>query len=866
MSVAVAGFRWPFGPPPPGPDVEASDDGKTFRKIVTVPRSTAEQNTVAFAPVRARVFKVTFPVAPRIELNIDDFFPAAPPPKTHEIAELVLHAGARVNRFEEKAGFVPLAGLSGFPTPTVSADDAVRKSDVIDLTGKMTPDGRLSWTPPAGKWVVLRLGYSLIGKTNHPASPEGTGLEVDKLNGEHVRNYMKAYLDQYASAVGPLMGKRGLRFLISDSWEAGAQNWSENLIAEFTKRRGYAPQPWLPALTGRVVESAEATDRFLWDFRRTLADMLVEHHYDQITAILKERGMGHYGESHESGRAFIGDGMEVKRTNDVPMSAMWTQRPGVNEDQPGSNADIRESASVAHIYGQNLVAAESLTAGQAAWAWSPETLKPTADKELAMGLNRFVLHTSVHQPLMDKKPGLSLGPFGQWFTRNETWGELAKPWVQYLARSSFMLQQGRFVADIAYFYGEDTNVTALFQEKAPPIPEGYNFDYVNADALVNQFSVSGGRLGTRSGMQYRVLALDPNSKSMSLPVLRKIGELVNAGAVVVGSKPEGSPSLSDNDAEFRSIANTLWGTGNGAGEHRHGAGTIHGDAAIEAVLSRLQVAPDFGYTKPKADTGLLFVHRALPNADLYFVNNRRDRDEDVEATFRVSGREAEIWHADTGVREPAAYRIAGDRTTVPLHFDPWDSIFVVFRKPATATSRTIAASADRGVAAIDGPWTVRFQPNRGAPETITLASLQSWSDHADAGVKYFSGTATYARTIDVPAGLFTQGARLWLDLGDVKNLAEVSVNGTPLGLVWKRPFRLDATSALKAGANTLEIKVTNLWVNRMIGDRQPNASTKYTFTSPEFYKANSPLLPSGLLGPVRVVQVVPAGAGASASR
>lgn len=866
VSLAVAGFRWPFGPPPPGSDVEASDDGKTFRKVVTVPRSTAEQNTVAFAPVRARFFKVSFPVAPRINLNIDDFFPPAPVPKTHEIAELVLHTGARVNRFEEKAAFVPLDGLSSFPTPTVAADDALRKSDVVTLTGKMSADGRLTWTPPPGKWIVLRMGYSLIGKNNHPASPEGTGLEVDKLSAEHVRDYMKAYLDQYASAVGPLMGKRGLRFLISDSWEAGAQNWTENLIAEFTKRRGYDPGPWLPALTGRVLESAEATDRFLWDFRRTLADMLVEHHYDQITAILKERGMGHYGESHESGRAFIGDGMEVKRTNDVPMSAMWTQRPGVNEDQPGSNADIRESASVAHIYGQNLVAAESLTAGQAAWAWSPETLKPTADKELAMGLNRFVLHTSVHQPLMDKAPGLSLGPFGQWFTRNETWAEIAKPWVQYLARSSYMLQQGRFVADIAYFYGEDTNVTALFQEKAPPVPEGYNFDYVNADALVNQFSVSGGRLATRSGMQYRILALDPHSRFMSLPVLRKIRELVNAGAVVVGAKPTGSPSLSDDDAEFRHLADELWGTGTGGGDHRVGSGTVHADAKIESVLSQLQAPPDFSYTKPKANTQLLFVHRTLPDADFYFVNNRSDSTEDIEATFRVSGREAEIWHADTGAREPAAYRIAGDRTTVPLHLDPWDAVFVVFRKAAAAPSRTIAVSTDRGVATVPGSWTVRFQPNRGAPETMTLSSLQSWSDHSDAGVKYFSGTAVYTRTVDVPAALLSQGARLWIDLGDVKNLAEVAVNGTPLGIVWKRPFRLDATSALKAGANALEVKVTNLWVNRMIGDRQPNATTKYTFTAPVFYKANSPLLPSGLIGPVRIVQVVPAGTGASASR
>jgi hypothetical protein len=866
VSLALAGFVFPFGPPPPGPDLEASDDGQSFRKIVNIPRSTAKQNTVSFAPVRARFFRVTFLTLPPGPSGLGDIdIPLPPPPKEHEIAELVLHTGARVNRFEEKAAFVPLAGLSDLPTPEVTAGDALAKGDIVDLTSKMRPDGALDWTPPPGEWVVLRMGYSLLGITNHPASPEGTGLEVDKLNPEHVRSYMTAYLDQYSSAVGPLMGSRGLRFLISDSWEAGAQNWTDDMIAEFTKRRGYDPRPWLPALTGRVAENAAASDRFLWDFRRTLSDMLAEYHYDQITAILKARGMGHYGESHESGRAFIGDGMEVKRTNDVPMSAMWTQRPGVNEDQPGSNADIRESASVAHIYGQNLVAAESLTAGSAPWAWSPATLKPTADKELAMGLNRFVLHTSVHQPLVDKGPGLSLGPFGQWFTRNETWAEQATPWIQYLARSSFLLQQGRFVADIAYFYGEDTNVTALFQQKAPPIPDGYNFDYVNADALMHRFSVSGGRLATASGMQYRVLALDPHSRSMSLPVLRKISDLVNAGAVVVGQKPIASPSLSDNDAEFRRVVDELWG-GSGAGEHRHGAGTVYGDAAIEAVLSRLQVPPDFAYTKPKADTTALFVHRTLPDGDLYFVNNRQDRDEDLEATFRVSGREAEIWHADTGMRQPAPYRIASDRTTVPLHLDPWGAVFVVFRKPAAAPSRTIPAPVERSIATIAGPWTVRFQTERGAPDTITLDTLKSWSENADPGVKYFSGSATYSKTVDAPAGWFVAGARLWIDLGEVKELAEVSVNGMALGIVWKRPFRVDATGALKAGANVLEVKVANLWVNRMIGDRQPNAPKQYTFTRPVFYKADSPLLPSGLLGSVRVVQMVADGIGSASSR
>jgi hypothetical protein len=622
------------------------------------------------------------------------------------------------------------------------------------------------------------------------------------------------------------------------------------MIEEFTKRRAYDPRPWLPVLTGRVVESAEASDRFLWDFRRALSDMLAEYHYDQITALLKARGMGHYGESHEGGRAFVGDGMEAKRTNDVPMSAMWTQRPGVNAEQHRHDADIRESASVAHLHGRTFVAAESLTAGSDPWAWAPATLKPTADKELAMGLNRFVIHTSVHQPLLDKGPGLSLGPFGQWFTRNETWAEPAKAWLTYLSRSSFLLQQGRFVADVLYYYGEDSNLTALFGQQAPPVPAGYNFDYVNADALVHLLSVADGQLAAPSGMRYRVLALDPNSRHMSLPVLRKIRDLVGAGAVVAGPKPLTTPSLSDDESEFRRLAGELWGSGAGAGKGKVTADSL-GD-----VLKRLGVPPDFEHTKPRTDTRLLAVHRALADGDLYFVNNRSDRDEDVEATFRVSGKQAELWHADTGVREPASFRIANGRTTVPLRLEPWGSVFVVFRRPAQSPDRQLPASAETPLATVEGAWEVRFQPGRGAPDRITLDRLVSWSTSADAGVKYFSGTATYAKALEAAPGWFVPGARQWLDLGDVQSLAEVSVNGTALGVVWKRPFRVDVTGALKPGANAVEVKVTNLWVNRMVGDRQPGAQVQYTFTRPAFYKADSPLLPSGLLGPVRVLQVV----------
>ena len=401
-----------------------------------------------------------------------------------------------------------------------------------------------------------------MGITNHPASPEATGLEVDKLDPAAVKRYFTTYLDQYKNATGGLMGKKGLQYMVTDSWEAGAQNWTGNLPSEFQKRRGYSMIPWMPVLSGHVVKSSEASEQFLFDFRKTLSDLVAEYHYDALTKILADRGMKRYTESHENGRALIADGMEVKRTAAIPMSAIWTPNAFINQnDLTYHTADIRESASVAHIYGQNIVAAESLTAlglPSSAWSYSPETLKPTADLALAHGLNRFVIHTSVHQPVDDKIPGLGLGPFGQWFTRHETWADHAKVWTDYLSRSSYLLQHGKFVADIVYYYGEDNNITGLFGKVMPSIPEGYNFDFINADALMNLLAFKDGKLVTPSGMSYQVLVLDNNAKKMSLPVLTKIRALVKAGAVLVGPKPDATPSLSDDQNEFAKLVNEIW--------------------------------------------------------------------------------------------------------------------------------------------------------------------------------------------------------------------------------------------------------------------------------------------------------------------
>ena len=851
------------GVSPPEKTLEASDDGQDWREVAKLAGPVAPEHTVSLPAVTAKYFRVTFkrtppPPLPPWASGIDASslgFKLPPKPTEYRIAELVLHPEPRVNHWEEKAAFVPVPDLYEFATPHVDADQAIAKSDVIDLTSKMTPDGKLDWMPPPGKWVVLRFGYSLLGITNHPATPEATGLEVDKLNRKYVRNYFEKYLDTYKNTVGAdEMGKKGIRYVVNDSWEAGSQNWTDNMIAQFKMRRGYDPRPWMPVLTGQVVESAEASDRFLWDFRKTIADLIADEHYGELETVLHEHGMGHYGESHESGRAFVADGMEVKKFNEVPMSAMWTQTPGVNNIQYGYNADDRESASVAHIYGQNIAAAESMTAAAAPWAWAPDTLKPTADQEFLNGINRFCIHESAHQPLVGPRtaPGMTLGPFGQWFNRNETWAEQAGAWTAYLARTSFLLQQGKFAADVIYFYGEDSNLTALFANSAPDVPSGYNFDYINADGLIHELSVKDGRIVTRSGMSYRLLALDKYSRHMSLPVLRAIHALVEQGAVAAGEEPIGTPSLADDAAEFRKLNDDLFGAGTGV--RTVGKGKVYAGQNAEAALKEMNVAPDFDYGKLSNGQQILFAHRKLADGDLYFLDNRGNSSSTIDASFRITGKAPELWYSETGKISPASFSIEDGRTTVPLRFEPWGTVFVVFRRPAKESSRMLAKVTETQLATVDGPWKLSFEAGRGAPESITLDKLTPWNESSDNGVKYFSGIGTYTNTLQAPPSWFKKGATLWLDLGDVKNLAVVTVNGKDLGTVWHAPYRVDATSALKPGANEITIKVVNAWVNRLIGDQQPDATTKYTFATLKPYKADSPLLPSGLMGPVVIVQ------------
>lgn len=817
--------------------LKVSDDGVNFKEIAKVSGSTVPQNTVSFTATTAKFWRIAYKTLPPAFNPFTAMLgmPPATKPEGVNVAEFVLHNTDRIDQFEDKAGFSPWKEDT---KPFLASNtEGPQIEEIIDLTAKMTADGTLNWQVPEGNWQIIRFGYSLTGRQNHPASPEATGLEVDKLDKEAVRKYINTYLDMYKDATGGLMGNKGLTHIILDSYEAGHSTWTAKFSEEFKKKRGYDMWPYLPVLTGRIVKNAAKSEQFLWDFRKTIGELIAENHYDVIGEELHKRGLKRYTESHENKRIYLADGMDVKRNADIPMSAMWTpgSLAGSADEEVRSEGDIRESASVANIYGQNIVAAESMTSVGRPFQEYPERLKRTADLELASGLNRFVIHTSVHQPLDDKQPGFSLGPFGQYFTRHETWAEQSKAWMDYLGRSCHLLQQGKNVADILYFYGENTNITWLTREKLPAIPSGYEFDFVNSTALIEAISVKNGQLMAKSGNIYNLLVLDETAKFMTLPVLKRLADLVKAGAKVAGTKPEKSPSLSDNPTEFQTLVNEIWGKGNPDARQRF---------FYVNILRGANIFEDVIISKTKSK--ILYRHRQTADQDIYWLDNRSADASDAEISFRVTGKTPELWHPQTGKTERVSYQIKDGRTIIPLHFESWEAYFIVFKENTTVLTYEKPLLKTQTVATIGGNWQVDF-PKIGIKN---FEKLTSWSENTEGSIKYFSGTATYQNTFKI--NKLDKKASYEIDLGDVKNIAEVIVNGKNMGIAWKKPFKLNITEGVKTGDNVLEIKVTNLWVNRLIGDAQPDVKAKTTFTTMPFYRADAPLLPSGLMGPVVV--------------
>ena len=639
-----------FGDGTPATQLESSDDGKTFSHVCYVRGGNVAQVTMSVPATTAKYFRI------RVDNPLTaggGFFgmggASSTPPAGTMIAELELYPYSRVHRFEDKAAFSSASNLTAVPTPTAQNEVFPSVEDVVDVTANYI-NGKLSWNAPEGNWKIIRYGWSLTGKQNHPAPLEATGLEVDKLDPEAWTRYFHTYLDMYKDASDGLMGQRGVQYVLTDSYEAECETWTPAMFNEFKTRRGYDLKKWLPVLSGEIIGSTQQSDAFLFDWRTTIGELIADN-YTLLSKIAKEDyGMlGRYTESHEGGRAYVGDGMDLKATAEVPMSAMWVTAPWVpigpdgQPDMSVYDADDKESASVAHIYGQNIAAAESMTApggGGKSYSYHPGNLKYVADRELSNGINRFVIHESAHQPDDVHVPGMSLGGIGQWFNRHDSWAPMADIWADYMSRSCFMLQAGKNVADILYYYGEDANITSLFQ-RSPSIPIGYQWDYLNPDGLLHHISYDKGQLVSTGGTAYKVLWMDRNMEVMSMPVLKKIASLVQAGAWIGGVRPSRPASLNDDVTEFAALVADIWDSGRN---------NVVETKELADLLKAAGISEDVNIP-----VGFKFLHRTLPGIEIYWVNKPAKDYQTTTLSFRVNGMKPMLWHPDNGLQEEVSY-------------------------------------------------------------------------------------------------------------------------------------------------------------------------------------------------------------------
>lgn len=989
--------------------------------------------------------------------------------------------GPRIDRIQAKAGY-EVAAVGESAGTNLPPEQVIRRDRIVDLTAGMDAGGRLTWGVPEGRWTILRLGHTSTGVENAPAPACGRGLECDKLSaagiGASFGGMMARLVDDVRSA-----GPRALVATHIDSWENGAQNWTRRMREEFRVRRGYDLGPFLPVLTGRVIDSAEIAERFLWDLRRTISELVVEEYAGGMRRLAHARGLRFTVEAY-GGPC---DCLPYAGQSDEPMGEFWSPS--------GAMETCRGMASAGHVYGKPIIGAEAFTAGDGErWLEHPAAIKALGDRAVCEGINRLVFHRYALQPWAEaRRPGMTMGPWGQHYERTQTWWAWTPAWHTYLARCQFLLRQGHYVADVCFLQAEQPP-----QGFGNHRLRGYAWDECPAEVVLERMSVRDGRIVLPDGMSYRVLVL-PDTRRMTPALLGRILALVEAGATVIGPRPDRSPSLSgypECDAEVRRLGAMLWGDcdGDRVREHLFGRGRVVWGRTPEQVLEQAKVLPDF-----VGPPSFRYLHRAVDDTQIYFVAQGEPYGWTATGSFRVSGRTPELWWPDTGRIETAPlFHEENGVTHVVLPMEPAGSVFVVFRKPVRGdaagvalhrdgktvlaarpepppaivvrqarygvlddrprtrevtsviqrrvdagetviVARSLAADGDpapgvvktlrveyaiegkahvveardpdaihltsdalsvrvesarygvledpsrtrdvrekvqrivdagetrftvarlaqgddpaflvvktleldywkdgerrhatgkdpdtillappvqppgpiawvrrnasgglvlegledgdyqvtlgsgraRAVTlrapvttqALEGPWTVRFEGGSGAPRDVTVASLLNWAEHPDPAVKYYSGAATYTRRFELPRGMRGGGRRLELDLGEVAIMAQVRLNGRDLGTLWKPPFVVDITGAARRGGNALEVRVVNLWVNRMIGDEQlpedsdrnpdgtlkrwpewllegrPSPTGRQTFTTWRLWKKDAPLQPSGLLGPVRL--------------
>ena len=717
--------------------------------------------------------------------------------------------------------------------PAIPGEEDTELADVRDVSDHMSADGRFTWPAPPGAWEILRIGYTASGATVSTSSQSWQGLAIDYLDHAALEQYWSANIAPLLEAARPY---HSLKYLVTDSWEAGGLNWTARFRDEFRQSRGYDLLPYLPIVAGRIVSSRDSSNRFLNDFRRTVADLITREHYQAFATLAARYGLGIHPESGGPHGAPI-DGLQALSTSAFPQTEYWAPSP-IHRPRDEERFFVKEASSAAHIYGKTIAAAEGMTSIGPQWEESPASLEPAFDQAITEGMNRLVWHTFTSSPKSMGLPGQEYFA-GTHLNPNVTWWRDAGAFIAYLNRVQFLMQQGQPVSDVLYYYGDHApNFVQLKSADPAHVLPGYDYDVTNEDALVNHISARA----------YRLIVL-PDLPSMSPAAIRAVRRLVQDGATVLGRKPGHATGLQGDD-EVQRIASELWGDcgQSGVSQHGFGRGFVYCGIPARDLLARLSVLPDF------EGAGLDYVHRQLGHTHIYFIRNTRPDAIDEDVILRAEPHLApELWHAETGTIEPVAvYNATADhRTKLTLHFEAYGNAVIVFRNLVVPRAIRIAGDPrpEEMQEPINGPWTVEFTPGWGAPAGISLDGLQSWTESPDLGIRYYSGTAKYTTKLQLKE---TPNASkcVELDLGEVREIAHVWLNGSDLGVLWKKPFRVPLGDAAHVGSNDLAVEVTNLWPNRLIGDQHLPPEKRLTHTNITKFTAGSPLLPSGLLGPV----------------
>lgn len=922
--------------------LQISDDGREFRDVRPF-AAKAPGSTFSFDKVAARFYRFSITKAFSYQ-------------ETLAVLNAPLFEARRLEGLHQKASFGRGEAGTRDKDENFRPEGIIKRAQIIDLTTKLDKTGRLTWNAPVGDWLLLRFGHTATGTLVGGSVATQAGLECDKLSKTAVSTHYNTLFGELKKELRQVP-QRAVSAVELGSWPKESQNWTPLMREEFTRRRGYDPLLLLPVLTARPVDSAEVSERFLWDLRQTIAELAAENSGAHFAALCQNDGVRFwampFGDMTLDEPLFLGN-------IDVPMGSFTLSLTGPGRGG-GMAADrsIKLAASVAATTGKSLVAVRGGWSRPQAGAWRmhPYLMKPFVDQAFCEGMTQLNFHAVTHQPWPELKPGLTYAGWGAFLGPGDTWWEKSLPWHEYVARCQQMLRQGRAVADLCYVLPEGTSNGAPARANIKPAPPmGFDYDFCAPQLVIEKMTVREGRLTLPSGASYCALVL-PEIDRMTPALARKIKQLAEEGATIVGPPPAASPSLQgypESDAEIKKIAAEMWANcdGKAVRERAFGKGRIVYGLPLSELLAAQKIAPDFAASGAK----LQYVHRVAGEVEIYFVSSLNAAPAAALASFRVSGKQPELWFPDTGKIETVAFFQSADGLTkVPLRFEPQGSVFVVFRPvaPANTPAESVAAlnyqnkplleagtapalpslTAEESASGvwkpapeitregrswnallwqageyevktsggksskiiapalpapleIKGPWTVEFPPDLGAPQSVEFERLQSWHLHTNPGVRYFSGGAIYHKKINVPAEFVGENRRVFLDMGRVAVMAHVAVNGNLAGIVWKPPYRLNVTEWLRAGENLLQIQVTNLWVNRIIGDEQlpddliwnppgniggvptgaplkqwpewlikdaPRTSQRVAFHTLKFYDKDSPLLESGLLGPVRLL-------------